>query len=325
MNAFRFVPKRVIIVLLMAMALLPASVAHMQEDTGLSEAEAAHAEALTRIGDEALEQGNDAVLDEFLADGYVVHSPFGDMDQEGVRSLFAAMRAAFSGFQVERQNMVLQDDFAAMRTILSGTFDNDFVSGMGVFPPNGQPVLVELINIFQFDEAGLITEEWVEFDNMSFLTQIGAMPAPAAEAEGVLTEEAMTAFVEQFDAIFDGPDNLDIADAIFAPDFVGHLPLAPELDRDGWKAYVTDFWAGVPDATQEVNQVIIADDRLIVHVTYNGMHTGTLFGVPATGNPISMNGIGIFRFNEDGLAVENWAVLDLVGVLAQIGAFPPAQ
>ncbi|MEP7294539.1 MAG: ester cyclase [Chloroflexota bacterium] len=118
--------------------------------------------------------------------------------------------------------------------------------------------------------------------------------------------------------------NLDIADEIFATDFVAHLPLAPELDRDAWKAYVASLRAGASNTTEQVNQVIITEDRVILHVTYNGRHDGTLFGVPATGNPILMNGIGIFRFNEEGLAVENWAVLDVAGVLAQIGAFPPA-
>lgn len=138
-----------------------------------------------------------------------------------------------------------------------------------------------------------------------------------------ISEEAALAFVERFDAIFNEP-NLDIADEIFAPDFVGHLPLAPELDREGWKAYVASFREGASDTTEQIHQVIVTEDRLVLHVTYNGTHDGTLFGVPATGNPISMNGIGIFRFNEEGLAVENWAVLDVAGVLAQIGAFPPS-
>jgi predicted ester cyclase len=150
-------------------------------------------------------------------------------------------------------------------------------------------------------------------------------PEVMSEPAAPITEEAANAFVERFDMIFDSMENLDIANEIFAPDFVGHLPLAPELDVEGWKAYVASFWAGVPDATQEVNQVIVAEDRLIIHVTYVGTHTDTLFGVPGTGNPISMDGIGIFTFNEEGLATENWAVLDLAAVYAQIGAFPPAQ
>jgi predicted ester cyclase len=138
------------------------------------------------------------------------------------------------------------------------------------------------------------------------------------------SEAAVTHFVEQFDAIFDGP-NVAIADEIFAPDFVGHLPLARELDRDGWKAYVESFYAAFSDLTQDVNQVIIGHDRVVLHVTYTGTHDGPLFGIPATGNTVTMTGIGIFRFNEEGLVVENWAELDVVGVLTQLEAFPPAQ
>jgi len=157
---------------------------------------------------------------------------------------------------------------------------------------------------------------------IAFFVLAAAVGGYAQDDGGIgMTEEQLTAFVNQFDAIFDGPE-VDIADEIFAPDFVGHLPFAPELDREGWKDYVASFYQGVPDATQEINQVIVGADRLILHVTYTGTHTGALFGVPATGNPIVMEGIGIFRFNEDGLAIENWAVLDIGEVLVQIGAFP---
>ena len=145
-----------------------------------------------------------------------------------------------------------------------------------------------------------------------------------AQDEGSAVSEEMAAeFAEQFDAIFDGP-NIDIADTIFAPDFVGHAPLAPDLDREGWKGYVASFYAAFPDLTEEVNQVIVSKDRVVLHVTYTGTHDGPLFGIEPTGKTITMEGVGIFRFNEDGLAVENWAVLDIAAILAQIGAFPSA-
>lgn len=148
--------------------------------------------------------------------------------------------------------------------------------------------------------------------------------AQSTDEGSSLSEEAAMAFAEQFDTIFDGP-NLDIADEIFAPNFVAHLPLAPELDREGWKNYVASFYTGLSDLTEEVNQVIVSKDRVVLHVTYTGTHDGLVFGIPATGNPISFNGIGIFSFDENGLATENWAVVDVVGLLAQIGAFPPAE
>ncbi len=139
----------------------------------------------------------------------------------------------------------------------------------------------------------------------------------------VVSQEDAERFAERFNAIFDGP-NMDIADEILSEDFVAYVPLAPVLDREGWKAYVSSFYAAISDLRQEVDEIIISEDRVILRVSYTGTHDGPLFGIPATGNPIAINGVGIFRFNEDGLAVENFVNLDLIGLLAQIGAFPPA-
>jgi predicted ester cyclase len=151
-----------------------------------------------------------------------------------------------------------------------------------------------------------------------------AMAQSGEDAEGALSEEVAMTFAERFDSIFDG-GNFAIADEIFSPDFVGHLPLAPELDREGWKNYAASFYDAFPDLTQEINQVIVSKDRLVLHVTYTGTHEGPLFGIPATGNAVTLDGIGIFSFDENGLATENWALLDVVGLLAQIGAFPPEE
>lgn len=139
----------------------------------------------------------------------------------------------------------------------------------------------------------------------------------------LMSQEDAEAFAASFESIFDGP-NLDIADELFAEDFVGHLPLAPELDREGWKAYVASFYEGTPDMRQTTHKVIVGEDYLVLQVTYTGTHTGTLLGVAPTGTEVTMTGIGIFTFNEEGQVIENNADLDVVGVLAQIGAFPPA-
>lgn len=47
-------------------------------------------------------------------------------------------------------------------------------------PPSGNGVDVEEITIFKLDDEGRCTERWVRLDELSFLQQIGAMPAPAA-------------------------------------------------------------------------------------------------------------------------------------------------
>lgn len=159
------------------------------------------------------------------------------------------------------------------------------------------------------------------FVSASMVAQQGSAPEPIVP---VMSQDDAEAFAARFESIFDGPD-LDIADELFSPDFVGHLPLAPELTRDGWKDYVASFYLGFSDMRQQTHEVIVSADRVVLRVSYAGTHDGPIFGIPATGNPVVMTATGIFSFDEDGLVTENWADLDVVGVLAQIGAFPPAS
>lgn len=138
-------------------------------------------------------------------------------------------------------------------------------------------------------------------------------------------ETSMTAklhqdFVERFTALFNEP-NLDIADEIFVPGFKSHLPLAPELTRDGWKAFVQGFYTGFPDLRMEVQEVIETVDRAVLRVTYHGTHNGEFQGVPATGKSVAMTGIGIFEIR-NGRAVENWAEINVIELMQQIGAIP---
>lgn len=136
-----------------------------------------------------------------------------------------------------------------------------------------------------------------------------------------MTEEMMLTFAERFDAIFAGP-RLDIADEIFAPQFVGHVPLVPIVDLEDWKHYMANLYIGISDLTQEVNELIITEDRLVLRVTYSGVHDGPLCRIQSTGTPVTFEGVAIFRFDENAQVAECWLQIDLMGLLAQIGGLP---
>jgi predicted ester cyclase len=175
----------------------------------------------------------------------------------------------------------------------------------------------------------MAVENWAVIDIGELFVQTGvvSMGGETSEAgemgaNGGLTDEVAADFVTRFDAVFN--ESIDVADELFAEDFVGHLPLAPELTRDGWKAYVESFRASFPDMRQTTHVSVHSGDLLVVRVTYNGTHQADYFGAEPTGNPIAMEGLGIFRF-EDGKPVENWAVVDLASVLVQTGVWVPAM
>jgi predicted ester cyclase len=60
-----------------------------------------------------------------------------------------------------------------------------------------------------------------------------------------------------------------------------------------------------------------------VRFTLTGTHTSELFGVPAGGTRVEVEGITILRFRDDRV-VERWNRLDDIAFLSQIGAMAAA-
>lgn len=132
------------------------------------------ARALVRIGREAIAVADDEKLDRYFAKDFSFHGPDGDMGYEDLRSFFAAMRGAFEGFACERRELVSNGAFIAAITSMSGVFNSRFeASPVGPVEPTGKPMRLELINLFRYDEDGLLAEEWVQYDNLGFLRQLG--------------------------------------------------------------------------------------------------------------------------------------------------------
>ncbi len=109
-------------------------------------------------------------------------------------------------------------------------------------------------------------------------------------------------------------------DEIVAPDYVNHNPFA-EPGLDGVKAVFAALLAGVPDLKVHADDVFASADgtRIVGRYRYEGTHTGTYLGSPATGNPFRMRSIDIWRV-EGGRFVEHWDELNTLDVFTQIGA-----
>ena len=113
-----------------------------------------------------------------------------------------------------------------------------------------------------------------------------------------------------------------VLDDYIAEDFVAHTAPLPGvgLDREGMKQAAEMFRVGTPGRHEIVMQVA-EGDLVVSHVLGQGVHTGELFGVPATNNEVETEGIAIHRVR-DGKIVEYWAVVDGVRVLQQMGVLP---
>jgi len=148
---------------------LPEGQSLRADDPRLSE----RARKLIWIGETAIAKQDNGALDAFFSPAFVIHAPAGKATYPQLKATFAAYRAAFKDFSVTRQAIIENGDFIAARTTMSGIFTNTFETPFGPIAPTGKRVQWELINIFRYDASGLLAEEWVQYDYVGIMRQLG--------------------------------------------------------------------------------------------------------------------------------------------------------
>lgn len=112
----------------------------------------------------------------------------------------------------------------------------------------------------------------------------------------------------------------DLVDRFLAEDYVNHNVVVAD-GREANRTFWAMFFAGLPDVTATMEDVVVAGDRVVGRFVYRGTHQGELMGIPATGAVVEMRSIDIWRV-EDGLLAEHWDELNLMEVFQQVGALP---
>lgn len=116
--------------------------------------------------------------------------------------------------------------------------------------------------------------------------------------------------------------NLDVIDELLAPDFVNHNPLPGATpDRDGFKQAFQNLHAAFPDLHVIDTDLIGEEDRVVTLRGFEGTQNGPFMGVPPTGKRIILDGMTVFRV-VNGQIAERWGVLDMLGVMRQLGLIP---
>jgi steroid delta-isomerase-like uncharacterized protein len=109
-----------------------------------------------------------------------------------------------------------------------------------------------------------------------------------------------------------------VADEFVERDEIPGLPPT----KAGVVQYFQMLAAAFPDMRMEVQDVIASGDKAVARVRVSGTHQGEFMGIPATGNPVSVNIIDITRFGDDGLAREHWGIADQLAMMQQLGVIP---
>jgi len=120
--------------------------------------------------------------------------------------------------------------------------------------------------------------------------------------------------------------NLGIGDELFAANYVNHQPGGGEVHGpEELKQLLTGFFTAFPDLRFTVEDLVAEGDKVVARWTSQGTHKGEFMGIAATGKQGATTGIAIFRI-VGGKVVEEWAEMDMLGMMQQLGVIPtPGQ
>lgn len=112
---------------------------------------------------------------------------------------------------------------------------------------------------------------------------------------------------------------MEVAEEIFANDFVDHLPFGEMGGIEGAKQFAIMLRSAFPDLHVTVEDQVAEGDKVATRFIARGTHQGEFLGVPASDNKMEITGMIISRI-ANGKIVEQWGNPDLLSLMQQIGA-----
>ena len=123
--------------------------------------------------------------------------------------------------------------------------------------------------------------------------------------------------------VFSAQGDVDVADEIFAPDYVGMNPTDPQAVRgpEGVKELANMYRSAFPDVRLIIEEQVAEGDKVVTRWIAYGTHQGEMMGIAPTGNQVRVEGITISHIQE-GKIVQEWELFDTLGLMQQLGAAP---
>jgi steroid delta-isomerase-like uncharacterized protein len=128
-----------------------------------------------RYSDDFWGRGDAEAADELFTEDFVDHNPASPEQtggREGQKQVLALFRSAFPDLRVTTEEIIVEDDKAALRWTARGTHEGEL---MGI-PATGKQITLTGIDILRIAD-GRLAERWAEGDNLGMLQQLGVVPA----------------------------------------------------------------------------------------------------------------------------------------------------
>ncbi|MBO9672150.1 MAG: ester cyclase [Sphingobacteriaceae bacterium] len=112
--------------------------------------------------------------------------------------------------------------------------------------------------------------------------------------------------------------NMPMVDELLAENFISHdWPKDTPAGPRSFKAFYSKIKVTLPDARYHTEDIVAENDKVAVRWRLQGTQEGDFEGIAATGKPITLNGIAIYRLADDKVQ-ERWVFTDLQLLLQQV-------
>ena len=107
--------------------------------------------------------------------------------------------------------------------------------------------------------------------------------------------------------------------AVVAPNIVIHYAELPEPlhGRETWQQGFELMRSAFPDLEAHVDDLVAAEDKVAIRVSFRGTHQGEIQGIPATDRTIHYVSHEFYRL-ENGLFAEEWICSDMASLFRQL-------
>lgn len=323
-------------VLLAALVIAPPVLAQEEVDAGRALVE--------QVIDQVWHRGNVDFIDEVFAHDFVLVEPEGVVSaanlphpdaynyrRYGPRGIYkahvAAIRAAFPDLQV-RGTLIGHGDYFVHQWVMNGTFTQPF-SGL---TPTGQRAAWYGIDMYRVKDGQIVEMRCIEDTVAMHDALVAGGPAPdeagwlAAIHQTDMTPELMRTLAERSIMVYNTGQR---DDAIFASDFVLHLPLSSfpaPLDLEAFYAWVQGNHILWPDCnvcpgTATWQDVMRVDGDLLFYpfMALRTHDTAAYMGHAPNKVHIELPGAALLRF-ENGRIAEAWYLYDPAALMAGLSA-----
>ncbi|MBV4456791.1 ester cyclase [Pseudomonas sp. COR58] len=111
-----------------------------------------------------------------------------------------------------------------------------------------------------------------------------------------------------------------LATAALSPQFVDMTPPQGRVQGPTGPLLASRFFrTAVPDLSCEIEQMIVAGDRVVVHLHFRGHFTGTFKALKGQGQRVDFRATDIYQI-ANGRIAANWHIEDNISLMAQLQA-----